>query len=246
MTGHQESADVFDAPREEHTGQRDKEKNVFVAGGCGDLQHHCDVLRTIFESMRDGLLLLNHEGVVLTANHASAGMLGVSVETLAGCSWHHLCHIIARGQHTRTPLPSLADLHRLFDQPARNRAWHTLSYTNGTTPVLDIHLFPLYHKERVGTQQPAVAHIALHLVDVTQQKARSSLMHEHEQIQSSRELMSTIAHEVNSPLQTVLTALILLEEASDAERTELLRMAQAEVERIGQMLHQLDRYYQDR
>jgi hypothetical protein len=38
--------------------------------------------------------------------------------------------------------------------------------------------------------------------------------------------------------------LILLEQASDDEQSELLALAQDEIERIGQLLHQLDHLYQ--
>jgi nitrogen-specific signal transduction histidine kinase len=209
-----------------------------------DLQQNHTLLQTILDSITDGLLLLDSSGTVLVANRPIALFLGKSPDDVTGQSWDTLCASMSSGHDTGLPLPNLQDLP--FGVTNRPHPFHQrfqCTRVDGNRRVIDMYAFPVYHKSRTYPQ-PATTQVVLHIVDMTEQLVVDSLRREQERLAASRELIGKVAHAVNSPLQTILNSLILLEQASDDEQSELLALAQDEIERIGQLLHQLDHLYQ--
>jgi two-component system NtrC family sensor kinase len=68
-------------------------------------------------------------------------------------------------------------------------------------------------------------------------------MVENERLVANRRLSQIVAHEVNSPLQTILFSLESLQPHMPPEQHAFLDVAQSEIERIGKILHQLKDLY---
>jgi two-component system NtrC family sensor kinase len=85
--------------------------------------------------------------------------------------------------------------------------------------------------------------VVLHVVDVTEKLSMEILMVENERLVANRRLSQIVAHEVNSPLQTILFSLESLQAHTPPEQHAFLEVAQSEIERIGKILHQLKDLY---
>ncbi len=81
-------------------------------------------------------------------------------------------------------------------------------------------------------------------VDITDGLAVDALMMERERLARGRKLTEIIAHEVNTPLQTILFSLELMNDASKEERDIFVQRTRQQIARIGAILHQLKDIYQ--
>jgi PAS domain S-box-containing protein len=71
-----------------------------------------------------------------------------------------------------------------------------------------------------------------------------SRLEEQERLAIGRKLTEIIAHEVNTPLQTILFSLELMSDASEEERDLFVQRTRQQIARIGAILHQLKDMYQ--
>ncbi len=223
---------------------RVRERTVQLEATSYQLQRNRDLLQTIFDGINDGLLLLNQSGYIMTANQAMCVLLGRSLEQLIDQSWAAFCQTPEINQiDTEISFPGLWVLDTLQDGlPRRQRERFVLN--GATTRVLDLHALPIYSANTPATSGQAVDRVVLHVVDVTEQLQLEALMIENERFAASKRLTQIVAHEVNSPLQTIMFSLdMLLRKTSNSEQQAFLNVAQEEVERIGKILHQLKDIY---
>lgn len=81
--------------------------------------------------------------------------------------------------------------------------------------------------------------------DITAQRQHEAWRVEGMRLNMGRKLTNIIAHEVNTPLQTIISSLALMQDSSEAERITFMQLAQQEVARIGAILHRLKNFYHD-
>lgn len=113
----------------------------------------------------------------------------------------------------------------------------TLPYANNISRVLDMQALPILHTKMSG--QKRTYQVLLYVVDKTEQLHMDAIMIENEQLATMRRMTQIVAHEVNTPLQTILTMLERMHIASAEKRDEFLAIAQEEIHRIGSILHEL-------
>lgn len=185
-----------------------------------------DLLRTLFDGLDDGLVLLDSQGTVQAANQAVASLLSHSLEKLVGQSWEHLC------QHAQPAFPGTLALQTLRDGFARRRRERATS-SNGQIRILDMQTLPL-----LGSDQ-TVDRIILHMVDMTEHLQLEALAAQSEQFAASGRLAAIVAHEINTPLQAIRNLLFLAGQADDSRRGTYLQLVREEIDRITGIVRQL-------
>jgi PAS domain S-box-containing protein len=205
-----------------------------------ELEQSRNLLRVLFDSIGDSLVLLNCGGEVLAANHSAATLLGrESSDELINQSWADLCQIPGR-EARESHFPAQWVLEALPDSQLQRRR-ETFVMPDGTTGTFDMQLLPVLpiHTSDGEISQPKVRQMVLHIANVTERLQLEKLQLENERLATIRKLSQIIAHEVNTPLQTILNALEGLQLADERYRTHFLSLAQTEIERIGAIVHRL-------
>ncbi len=193
------------------------------------LRRSRDVLRLLFDGLDDSLSLLDSEGRVLAINQAMAELLGVAAderEHQTGQQWEALCNC------RQPPFPGDSALKALGDGRAR-RHRHHLTNPDGASRMLDVQILPLIGPESLVDQ------VIVHVLDVTEQLQMESLAIQNEHFAARGRLAATVAHEVNTPLQSIQNCLYLAGKARDGQRETYLNLACEELERISTIVQQL-------
>lgn len=210
-----------------------------------DLQLNRDLLRTIFDGIPDSLVLLDLQGNVLAANLPMARLLGHETSySLVQQPWDELCQVYGE-DHDAVVFPGLWVLDVLHE-PEPHRRREVFDSPHGIRYVIDMQTFPIIHSysdhQNGGegmSDNAQLEQVLLHTADVTERIQLEQLQLENERLATIRQLTQIIAHEVNTPLQTILNALEGLLLADEHYRTRFLTLAQNEIERIGAILHRL-------
>jgi PAS domain S-box-containing protein len=190
------------------------------------LRRSRDALRALFDGLDDSLLLLDSIGKILAVNQAMSSLLGENQENLVGQYWKTLC------LHPNHAFPGKSALKTLHDGRARRYREHYTG-SNGQTRVLDIQTLPL-----IGPETP-VDQVIVHVVDVTERLQVEALAIQNEHFAARGRMAASIAHEVNTPLQSIQNCLYLAEKASTTQRTTYLGLAREELDRISTIVRQL-------
>jgi PAS domain S-box-containing protein len=190
------------------------------------LQQNRDILHTIINGIHDGLVLLNQRGSVVTTNMPLADLLNTTPEELTGQAWDTVC------TQVQPPFPGNLVFQTLSDARSRRRRERFTAH-NGQVRILDMQTLPLLNLEHTIDQ------VILHIVDVTENLQLETLMIEHERFEASGRLAATVAHEINSPLQTIRNFLYLAEDQNDPQHTTYLQLVRDEIDRVGKIVHQL-------
>lgn len=184
-----------------------------------------DLLRTLFDGLDDGLVLLDRNGQILATNQAFAVMLERSPRELAELNWCDLCH-------GDPPFPGTCAIHALRDGRPRQRREH---YTrpDGSRYVLDLRVLPL------NTSAGQVDQVIVHMVDSTERLALEALAIQSERLAATGKLAATIAHELNTPLQSITNCLYFAGSAAEPQRDKYLTLAREELARVAGILRQM-------
>lgn len=184
-----------------------------------------NLLRAILDHLDDGLLLLDNQGIIQEVNQALTTLLGTTPQHMIGQVWHDGLAELA------LDLPGdalvAAALHERQHQQRRYRR------ADGSTRVLDLHTIPIHGPDM------ALEQTILHVIDSTETLRLQTLVLENERFAASGRLVTTVAHEINTPLQALQNALALIEVLPDNQRAQFLGYAQQEIQRIGRIVHQL-------
>lgn len=197
-----------------------------------ELQRSRDLLRTTFDGIPNGLVLIDHLGNVLAANRACADLLGHPLQYVVGSSYSALWpqeHVA----ETR------ATLQRCMTrgEPIYRRA--RLEYAGRSPIVLDCYLFPV---QGVVSSEPI--QIIEYLDNVTERLALEQMMAQTEQLAALGKLAATVAHEVNTPLLAIRGCVSLAADATDRETfQEYLGLAQGELDRAASIIRGLLDFY---
>ncbi len=190
-----------------------------------------DTLHTIMNGIDDGLVLLDNNGHILIANEPLARRFDTTPDALHGQSWEQLCN-----QTWPTFRGDLA-LQTLNDGRPRRRRERFVA-AGGQVHILDIQTLPLFSPEHTLEQ------VILHMVDITETLQLETLMIENERFEASGKLAATVAHEINSPLQTIRNFLYLANDENDPQRGTYLQLVRDEIDRVGTIVRQLLHLFQ--
>lgn len=185
------------------------------------------VLRAIFDSSSDGMLLLDSGGVVLSSNEAFAALWGARAADLAGGHWLSFCSRAGAAFPCELIYASLAD-----GQPRTERV--RLGDADGGERCVELRAIPL-----VLEGQP-LGRLMVQAQNITPLIHLEERLADAERYTASRYLAASVAHEVKSPLQAIESCLHLAGRLSDSEqRGRYLRLARDEIQRVAQIMEQL-------
>jgi PAS domain S-box-containing protein len=184
-----------------------------------------EALLVLFNTISDGLLLLDRNQTVLTINKALAEMIGSTPAAMQGRSWAQIC----TNGHRVLCEPVQQTLQRQEGVRSRQH-WRTAA---GQNRILDIETMFL------PANDPAQHRLMLRVIDVTERLQLEATLIQSEHRAAAEKLSATIAHEVNTPLQAIQSSLYMAERANDAQRTRHLSRAATQVERISSILERL-------
>ncbi len=192
------------------------------------LSHSHTLLQAVFDGLDDGLLLLDHTGAVQASNRALAALFGSTPEKLVGQPWAALYPRLAPD----TPGPPGTR----FELQQRRRYQHT-RYQNleGSTRILDVQTIPLPLQ---GAGQGG-GQVIVHVADVTERVQLHERVIANERFAASGRLAASVAHEINTPLQSIQTALGLIGVADEERRATYLTHALEETQRVARIVRQL-------
>jgi PAS domain S-box-containing protein len=190
------------------------------------LRRSRDALRALFDGLDDSLALLDSDGRLLALNQAMSLLLGKPPTELVSHVWNMLC------QSMTPAFPGQSALKTLHDGRARH---HHETYTgpDGQNRILDIQTLPL-----IGPEQ-TVDQVIIRVIDVTDQLQMEALARQNEHFAARGRMAASIAHEVNTPLQSIQNCLYLAGKANNRQREAYLELAREELDRISAIVRQL-------
>ncbi|NJN65927.1 MAG: response regulator [Chloroflexaceae bacterium] len=189
-----------------------------------------NLLRAIFDGLEDGLLLLDQHGTVLALNKAMAGLFGSTPEALVNHAWDTLSAHIVSDFPFQIATQALA-----YGTSERQRIRYR--HPDGTIRALDIQtIVPNYPAHTIDQ-------VILHVVDVTEHLLLQAQVIENERFAANGRLAASVAHEINTPLQSLELSLQIAQTSLDTDRNLFLRDAREELQRVGRIVRQfLDLY----
>lgn len=185
-----------------------------------------DLLRAIFDGLEDGLLLLDGSGYVQTVNRSLAALFESSPEALIGQHWGGLYPRIA------PDFPGHLAFYRQTNERSRRQRSRYRS-SDGTIRILDVQTIALHVNEQETAQT------IVRVSDVTETVQLQERVLQNERFAANGRLAASVAHEMNTPLQSVQTFLELAHIASESDRHTFLTYAAEETQRLGRIIRQL-------
>ncbi|MEI6210492.1 MAG: ATP-binding protein [bacterium] len=186
-------------------------------------------LETIFQSIQEGVMVIDNEGRLLYANRAAEQFIGFEFSRVRGRSvvrylrelnWDHLLGLEAD-----------ADVSRLLT--------HEIEITYPERRFLAVYAVPLPSQEETGKS------VLLIFRDVTRDRLQEMDALDSERLNAVRLLAASVAHEIGNPLNALNIHLQLLSrevatlaEAPRAQLTELVEVARSEVGRLDNIIFQ--------
>ncbi len=186
-------------------------------------------LETIFQSIQEGVLVIDNEGRLLYANRAAELFVGFDFARSRGRSV---------GRYLRD-----FDWERLLGLDGDD-AWARLvtreiEVTYPTHRFLSIYAVPLPEQEELGKS------VLIFLRDVTRDRVQEAATLDNERLDAVRLLAAGVAHEIGNPLnalnihlQLMGRAIAKLPEAQRASLHELVNVARDEVSRLDTIIAQ--------
>lgn len=186
------------------------------------------LLETIFQAIQEGLIVLDGKGRITYANRAAETMLGFSLSNAEGV-------MISR----YLPDVEWSNVIDLDEQEWSRLVSREIEITYPTHRFLDFYIVPL---AAVNQKEEGAVMI---LRDITRERHHETATLESERLNAITLLAAGVAHEIGNPLNSLTIHLQLLNrelaELAEKDReplTELLGVAQREVERLDQIITQ--------
>lgn len=197
---------------------------------------HAEHWQALLDTSGEGIWGLDLEGRCTFVNRVAASALGFRAEELLGVDLHELVHRHpARGRRgARTECP----IYEIFrgNRPARQLA-DTFFRKDGSPLAVALSSEPI-------TVEGRVRGVAVALRDVTRSRQQDEALRKLEKQAAVGQLASSIAHEINNPLESITNLLYLIrqtETMSDVQ--EYARLAQDELARVTAITLQTLRFH---
>ncbi|ADH87109.1 PAS domain-containing sensor histidine kinase [Desulfurivibrio alkaliphilus] len=140
-------------------------------------------LATVIESLSEGLLVVNPEGVITTCNHAAVDISGYPEEALMN-------------QALAGPFPALAELLATGQEPSGTEFTHRTPAGEERLLSADSNRMPAPPGEGVGR--------VITFRDITTEKKKAQMLFRAEKLAAIGQLSAGVAHELNTPLASIL------------------------------------------
>lgn len=221
------------------TGRKNAEMELHVAyedlkTANEQLRTSRDILRAVFDSLSDGLMLMDREeGLIYEINAPLAHLFGSDPQYLAGKPCPNVCPTTFWQSLSNVLATYAAD-----DQEHQRIQFHG---PDGKTHVLD--LFVICPYDEHSRANIPVDQIVLYVVDMTEKLKVQARLIENERFAANVKLTAMLAHELNTPLQTILTILGTLFHRDQNQQTRFLDIAYQEVKRISTIVQSLFELY---
>ena len=188
-------------------------------------------LETIFQTIQEGVLVIDNEGRLLYANHAAEKMTGVEFARSKG----------------RSVLRMLRewDWEHLLDVPKTENDWARM-VTREVEISYPEHRFVSVYAAPLNKQDWVDKGVLIILRDVTHERAQEASALESERSNAVKLLAAGVAHEIGNPLNALTIHLQLLsrelgdvpDEALRTSLSDLVNVARTEVERLDAIISQ--------
>lgn len=184
--------------------------------------------RTLIETSPEAILLTGMDRTIRFCNQQAARLFGyASVGELYGLNCEAL---IVPGLHSSNPL---VHVQQLIQTGKLRNIEYTMRRHDGSR-------FPAEVSSSVVTDKNGFfSSLILIVQDISERKQLQARIIESERFAASGRLATSVAHEINTPLQALQTSLEMIRLASDTERNMFLDYALDEIQRIGRIVHQL-------
>lgn len=187
------------------------------------------LLETVFNTIREGILVIGRGGVINYANAAAAGLIGFPLKDLGRVVLWKCVPELARTLH----LDLVGDLQEL------SGISREVEVTYPRERVLSVYIVPLHIENAPEASEREAGHAVI-LSDITEEKESARQHLESEKVQSVIDLAAGVAHELGNPLNSITIHLQLArrqaEKLETGARREKLEKALAvcggEVERL--------------
>lgn len=209
------------------------------------LQTHMERLRrewkmqeTIFQSIQEGVIVLDANGCLLDANHAAEKLLSFKAEQFRGKA--------LSGFFEDLDFSELTDPCRNADD-ASGKSWsrilsHEVEITYPERRIVSVYAVPLQNEDAQHNEPCAL----VILRDVTSEREQEASAMEGERLNAVKQLAAGVAHEIGNPLNALNIHLQLLgrelrnidDEEMRANFTELVDVAKNEVTRLDGIIRQ--------
>jgi PAS domain S-box-containing protein len=190
-------------------------------------------LDALYSSSLGYIALLTPEGTVIDGNQASSEFTGSTRVALAGKQLADCPSI------TATPgAPEC--IRRAIVQACRGQMFRSellLNRPDGETVIFDLLLTP--KRDESG----AIAFLTVESRDVTEEKRAELALLKSEKLASVGRLASSIAHEINNPLESVMNLIYLARHASPDDSERYLDLADQEIRRVSSIANQTLRFH---
>jgi two-component system sensor histidine kinase PilS (NtrC family) len=184
----------------------------------------------ILESMRDGLLTTNLEGVVSELNGSGATILGLKPEQL-------------RGKLIQSIFPGLQTGADSFPSANAFSTRQEVTYVNprGEQRILGVSVSPLM------VPSLGVAGFVYNFQDLTEEKRREAEYRTKDRMATLGRMAAGIAHEIRNPLASITGSVKLLQTISrlDEDQTKLIEIVSHESERLNKLVSDFLIYCRD-
>ena len=184
----------------------------------------------ILESMRDGLLTTNLEGVVSELNNSGAAILGLKPAEL-------------RGKLIQSFLPGLQTGVAAFPSANGLSTRQEVNYVNPRAEqrILGVSVSPLM-VPTIG-----VAGFVYNFLDLTEDKRREAEYRTKDRMATLGRMAAGIAHEIRNPLASITGSVKLLQSISrlDEDQTKLIEIVSHESERLNKLVSDFLLYCRD-
>ena len=159
------------------------------------LERERDLMETVLDTLREGVIVLSHDGSIEYANHAAVRLLGVSEEAVAGTELRRVSPDIAKALEMPVAVEALT---------------REVEVRYPESRVLRLHLAHVG-----GLQDAERARRVAVLSDVTAERVQTEDRVESERIDSIVALAAGVAHEVGNPLNAIGIHLQLLQREAE-------------------------------